>query len=156
MQVHIYTVTWLVDVDPALPPNLHTCTSTPGSGFFNTATLTVGAIPIDATACIPVADFVSPTITKTVTSNNQDPSTGEWTTTYDIVVALAAGGTAQNPSGLDAEYGLVDTLSFGGDIDLISAGWSGHGTGTFALPTTTATLAPPGTPSTPGRPSRTR
>ena len=49
-------------------------------------------------------------------------------------------------AGLDAEYGLVDTLNFGGGIDLISAGWSGHGTGTFALPTTTATLAAPGTP----------
>ena len=45
------------------------------------------------------------TITKTATSTNQDPATGDWTITYDIVVNLAA-----NPENLSAEYDLEDTL----------------------------------------------
>ena len=112
----------------------------PGNGFFNTATLTVGAVPIDDDACIPVVDLVYPTITKTVTSTNQDPATGDWTIMYDVDVALAPTGPA-NPLGLSAEYGLEDTLDFGGDINIGSAEWTGESSGTFASPTATAILA---------------
>ncbi|GAA1943964.1 LPXTG cell wall anchor domain-containing protein [Microbacterium deminutum] len=127
---HVYRVSWTVVVTNAFSPNQAECTGTPGSGFFNTATLTVGDIPIDGSDCIPVANRVYPTITKTVTSTNQDPATGWWTTTYDLVVTLAPQGPA-NPDGLSAKYDLVDTLDFGGDINVISAMWSGESSGTF-------------------------
>ena len=67
-------MSWLVDIDRAVDPDDADCTGQPGNGFFNTATLTVGAIPIDDTDCIPVVDRVYPTVTKTATSTNQDPA----------------------------------------------------------------------------------
>ena len=70
---HVYRVSWLVDVTDGVDPDDADCTGQPGSGFFNTATLTVGAIPVDDADCIPVVDRVYPTITKTATSTNQDP-----------------------------------------------------------------------------------
>ncbi len=46
-EVHVYQVSWLVDVTVTANPDDADCTGQPGSGFFNTATLTVGAIPVD-------------------------------------------------------------------------------------------------------------
>ncbi|GAA1982345.1 hypothetical protein [Microbacterium pumilum] len=139
-ETHVYRVSWLVDIQDTADPDDGDCTGQPGSGFFNTATLTVGAIPIDDSDCIPVADRVYPTVTKTATSTNQDPVTGDWTITYDIVVNLAPAGPA-NPDGLSAEYDLTDTLDFGGGIDIGSAKWSGESSGTFPAPDATVTLA---------------
>ena len=88
-ETHVYQVAWLVDIQDTADPDDADCTGEPGNGFFNTATLTVGAIPIDDEDCIPVVDRVYPTVTKTATSTNQDPATGDWTITYDLVVTLA-------------------------------------------------------------------
>ncbi|HEX5859998.1 MAG TPA: hypothetical protein VFY91_17955 [Microbacterium sp.] len=137
---HVYRVSWVVEVTDTADPDDAECTGQPGSGFFNTATLTVGDVPIDDSDCIPVDDRVYPTVTKTPTSTNQDPETGDWTITYDIDVTLAAQGPA-NPKGLAAEYDLEDTLDFGGDINIASAEWSGTSSGTFTGPDDTAILA---------------
>ncbi|MEU1971682.1 hypothetical protein ABZ477_08490 [Microbacterium sp. NPDC019599] len=137
---HVYRVTWLVEVTDAFEVDAAECTGEPGSGFFNTATLLVGDIPIDDTDCIPVADRVYPTITKTVTATDQDPASGDWTITYDIVVNLAPVGPS-NPDGLSAKYDLSDTLDFGGDITVNEASWSGESSGPFEPVTDPATLA---------------
>ena len=47
--MHTYQVSWLVDIADTADPDDADCTGQPGNGFFNTATLTVGAIPIDDT-----------------------------------------------------------------------------------------------------------
>lgn len=119
---HTYTVTWNVTVTDAFKADDATCTGAPGKGFFNAATLTVGDVPIDGTACIPVDPRVYPTIEKTVTSTEQK-SNGDWKITYDVVVTLAEQGP-ENPKGLSAKYDLTDTLDFGGDINVGSAQWS--------------------------------
>ena len=137
---HVYQVSWVVEITDIAVPGDADCTGEPGNGFFNTATLTVGAVPIDDADCIPVLDRVYPTVEKTATSTNQDPETGDWTVTYDIVVTLAAQGPA-NPKGLAAEYDLEDTLDFGGDINIGSAEWSGESSGDFDGPNDTAVLA---------------
>ncbi|QIG38594.1 VWA domain-containing protein [Microbacterium sp. 4R-513] len=137
---HVYRVTWTVEVTDAFVQDDGECTGEPGSGFFNTATLLVGDIPIDGTDCIPVDERVYPTITKTVTGTEQDPATGRWTVTYDIVVNLAPTGPS-NPKGLAAKYDLTDTLDFGGDITVNQATWSGESSGSFDPVTDPADLA---------------
>ena len=139
---HVYRVSWIVDVDRTTStPAYADCTGQPGSGFFNTATLTVGAIPIDDSDCIPVVDRVYPTVTKTVTSTNQDPATGDWTITYDIVVTLGSDGAGQPARALRPSTTSTDTLDFGGDINIGSASWSGESSGTFTGSDEPATLA---------------
>jgi hypothetical protein len=75
------------------------------------------------------------TIKKTVTSTALQDD-GRWKITYDVKVI----GDAQ----LTATYSLSDTLSFGGDIDVLTAdsGWTGPGgsSGSFGS-STTAQLA---------------
>lgn len=139
-ETHVYRVSWVVEVTDAFNEDDAACTNEPGSGFFNTATLLVGDIPTDGTACIPVADRVYPTISKTVTGTDQDPATGDWTITYDIEVKLAPEGD-DNPDGLAAKYDLTDTLDFGGDIEISEASWSGESSGTFEPVTDPADLA---------------
>ena len=109
------------------------CTGQPGSGFFNTATLTVGAIPIDDDGLHPRGRPRLPDGHQDRDVDQPGPGTGDWTITYDIEVTLAATGPA-NPLGLSAEYDLDDTLDFGGDINIGSAEWSGESSGTFAGP----------------------
>ncbi|TDN90595.1 VWA domain-containing protein [Microbacterium sp. BK668] len=137
---HVYLVSWSVEVTDAFTEDDADCTGEPGSGFFNSATLLVGDIPIDGSDCIPVADRVYPTIVKTVTGTDQDPSTGDWTITYAIEVTLAPVGPG-NPDGLAAEYDLTDTLDFGGGIEVVEATWAGQSSGTFDPVTDPAELA---------------
>lgn len=136
---HVYTVSWLVDLTGAFEPDTATCDGT-GTGFFNTALLSVGEVGIPDDDCIPVEDAVYPVPVKTVTSTTQDPETGDWRIVYDIDVALAAEGP-ENPKGLSAEYDLTDTLEFGGGIDIGSASWTGESSGDFPGPDETAELA---------------
>lgn len=121
-ETHVYRITWLVDVTEEFNPAIGVCDGT-GSGFFNTAALSVGDVEIPGEACIPVEDRVYPVPTKTVTSTTQNPATGDWTIVYEVKVALAASGTPENPKGLAAEYDLTDTLDFGAGIDIGSAQW---------------------------------
>ncbi|MGU3647046.1 VWA domain-containing protein [Microbacterium sp. C23T] len=137
---HVYTIAWLVDITDTFDPDLAACEGE-GTGFFNTALLSIGEIEIPGDACIPVKDRVYPVPTKTVTSTTQNPDTGDWTIVYDIDVKLAAKGP-QNPDGLSAEYDLTDTLDFGGDINIGSAEWEYAGTShDFAGPDSTEILA---------------
>ncbi|WP_243075619.1 SpaA isopeptide-forming pilin-related protein [Microbacterium sp. SS28] len=120
--VHRYLVTWEVDV--ATFPSTHgECVQAQSDeGFYNSATMTVGGIPLSDDACIPVVQAVYPTLDKTVTSAVQDPETGEWTITYDIVVNLPGNETGEN-----SEYSLEDALDFGDDIEVTDASWEGPG-----------------------------
>ncbi|WP_347978060.1 SpaA isopeptide-forming pilin-related protein [Microbacterium sp. ProA8] len=137
---HVYTITWLVDITGTFEPDTAACDGE-GSGFFNTALLSIGEMEIPGDACIPVEDAVYPVPAKTVTSTTQDPETGDWTIVYDIDVTLAPEGP-ENPEGLSAEYDLTDTLEFGGDIEIGSASWEFEGTSNdFAGPNDPATLA---------------
>jgi len=137
---HVYRVSWTVRLTSGYSEDDAECTGEPGSGFFNAAELSVGDIPIDDTACIPVEERVYPTVSKTVTSTQQDPATGLWTIEYDLEVALAPTGPG-NPSGLSAAYDLTDVLEFGADIDIQSASWSGQSSGDFPSATEPAVLA---------------
>lgn len=119
--VHEYQVIWLVDITDLYSEQDKECTGEPGSGFFNSATVTVGEYTDDADVCIPVTDRAYPVPTKTVTSTTQDAETGDWIIEYEIEVTLAADGP-------NAEYDLTDALDFGGDIEVQSARWSGQGT----------------------------
>ncbi|MDR7113589.1 putative repeat protein (TIGR01451 family)/LPXTG-motif cell wall-anchored protein/fimbrial isopeptide formation D2 family protein [Microbacterium trichothecenolyticum] len=137
---HVYTIAWLVDISDTFDPDLAACQGE-GTGFFNTAVLSIGEIEIPGEDCIPVEERVYPVPTKTVTSTTQDPETGDWTIVYEIDVTLAGEGP-QNPKGLSAEYDLTDTLDFGGDINIGSAEWEFDGTShDFAGPDSTETLA---------------
>ena len=121
-------MTWKVTVTDGFTPGDAACTREPGKGFFNTATLTVGTVPADGTACIPVEPKVYPTVEKKVTSTAQKDD-GDWVITYDVTVRLAPKGEA-NPKGLSAKYDLTDTLDFGGDISIGNASWTYQGTST--------------------------
>lgn len=137
---HVYTIAWLVDISDTFDPDLAECDGE-GTGFFNTAVLSIGEIEIPGEDCIPVEDRVYPVPTKTVTSTTQDPETGDWTIVYEIDVALAAEGPL-NPNGLSAEYDLTDALAFGGDINIGSAEWEFDGTShDFSGPDEEQTLA---------------
>ncbi|MEJ1156570.1 VWA domain-containing protein [Microbacterium marmarense] len=121
---HTWTVSFTAAIANEFDENLAECTQEPGSGFYNTAELLQGGQVIDESAtCIPVADRVYPTVTKTVSGLAQDATTGKWEITYDLVVELAPEGE-MNPDGLSASYDLVDTLDFGGDIVIESASWA--------------------------------
>ncbi|QIG38593.1 DUF11 domain-containing protein [Microbacterium sp. 4R-513] len=135
---HRYLVTWLADVTNTVTEELGTCVSTQsGRGFYNTATMTVGGIPLSDDACIPVQQAVYPTIAKTVTSAVQDPDTGTWTITYDVAVSLS-----DNDENLASEYTLTDELGFGAGIEVTDASWTGPtGAGDFDLGDGTATMA---------------
>jgi hypothetical protein len=64
-------------------------------------------------------DPPSPTVTKTVTSNTQNPD-GTWTTVYDVAVT--------NPDPLrPTAFSLTDTLAFGANIVIHSATVTGTG-----------------------------
>ncbi|MFK4834629.1 hypothetical protein ACI3KY_02750 [Microbacterium sp. ZW T2_14] len=137
---HVYTIAWLVDITDTFDPDLAACEGE-GTGFFNTAVLSIGEIEIPGEDCIPVEERVYPVPTKTVASTTQDPETGDWTIVYEIDVALAEQGP-QNPKGLSAEYDLTDTLDFGGDISIGSAEWEFEGTShDFSGPDEEQTLA---------------
>ena len=138
--VHVYRVTWTVELTDAYSEDDAECTGEPGNGFFNAAELQVGDIPIDTTACIPVDERVYPTVAKTVTSTVQDPATGRWIILYDLQVELAPAGP-DNPKGLSATYDLEDALDFGGDIEIESASWTGQSSGDFPSPSGAAVLA---------------
>ncbi|WP_198169637.1 DUF11 domain-containing protein [Agromyces laixinhei] len=129
---HVYTVTFNVEV-PAGSTGLE-CTGEPGSGFFNSATLTSGADERGDATCIPVTEVGVPTVEKTVKSTVQGDD-GEWTITYDLVVS-------GNPAHV-TRYSLTDTLDFGDGIVVKSAAWNGASSGTWNdLPDTrSATLA---------------
>jgi hypothetical protein len=82
----------------------------------------------------PVIIADSPTVTKTVTSNTQNPD-GTWTIVYDIAV------TSPNPPPLVTPFTLTDVLGFGQNIKINSA----TATGPAAIPswngTTDTTIA---------------
>ncbi|WP_318354384.1 MULTISPECIES: VWA domain-containing protein [Microbacterium] len=136
---HVYTVAWLVDITDTFDPDLAACDGE-GTGFFNTALLSIGEIEIPGEHCLPVEDRVYPVPTKTVTSTTQNPETGDWIIVYQIDVELAAEGPL-NPNGRSAEYDLVDQLEFGGDINIGSASWTGESEGDFTGPDDPAQLA---------------
>lgn len=132
---HTWTVIWKATITSEVPGNAQQCGERPtsGKGFYNEAELLQGGKVVDNDDdCIPVLSQVYPTVTKTVKSTVQDPATGKWTITYDVVVKLAPKGEL-NPEGLAAKYNLKDTLDFGGEINIDSASWTGP-TGTNTPP----------------------
>lgn len=140
---HTYQVSWIVSIpNPVAPENVQCVSATPGKGFFNTATMSVGGMEKDATACQPITNQAVPTVAKSVTSTEQGTD-GKWTIKYDVAVSLPA------DAGASAKYNLVDTLKFGAGIAVDSATWAGQSTGSFTLPTGTAQLAT-GTAIAPG------
>ncbi len=134
----VYTVTWQATLTNGYNPDTANCTGEPGSGFFNKATLTSGSLPVDQTACIPVAARVYPSITKVVTSTTQKPENGDWVVMYDVTVTQPAKGDS-NPQGLSAKYTVTDTPQYGTGINIGNASWTGETTGDFTG--ATATLA---------------
>ncbi len=133
---HTWTVTWLATIDAPLDPDVMECGEVPtaGQGFYNSVELLQGGEPVvDDEDCIPVIEQVYPTITKTATSVTQGDD-GLWTITYDINVNLV-------DEDLAAKYSLTDTLSFGGDIAIVSKKWEGQGTTDGAFSGNTATIA---------------
>lgn len=138
---HTWLVTWEAHVGTETPADQQQCEG-PGTGFFNSATLTQGDTVIgDGDVCLPVQDRVYPSVTKTVVDVAQGPS-GDWNVEYDLVVTLPAQGET-NPSGLSAKYDLSDALAFGEGIDVKSASWSGPGdrAGEFTPASWDATIA---------------
>ncbi|WP_461638039.1 VWA domain-containing protein [Leucobacter sp. BZR 635] len=122
---HTWLVTWEAHVGNDMPADQQQCEG-PGTGFFNSATLTQGDTVIgDGSVCLPVQDRVYPGVTKTVVDVAQGPS-GDWNVGYELVVTLPAQGET-NPSGLSAKYDLSDALAFGEGIDVKSASWTGPG-----------------------------
>lgn len=131
---HTYTVSATYKVLASADPAALACQEEGPGGLSNSATVTngIGQTTDDACVTIPVPKV---TISKTVTSSALQDD-GRWKITYDVKVI----GDAQ----LTATYSLSDTLSFGGDIDVLTAdsGWTGPGgsSGSFG-PSTTAQLA---------------
>lgn len=124
---HEWEITWRVTLTSAYSEEDASCGEEPGSGLFNSATLTWGGAPIEDADCIPVTERVYPTVNKDATAIEQDPATGIWTVTYDIVVALA-----ENEAGLAAEYDLTDSVELPEGISFLGASWAGQSSGTFS------------------------
>ncbi|SDS81547.1 LPXTG-motif cell wall anchor domain-containing protein/conserved repeat domain-containing protein [Paraoerskovia marina] len=102
-----YTITIVAEVAGDSTPEARDCELSDGedgTGFFNTATITVdGQDPVSDSDC---SSPVVPTVTKTVTSDatpdtSVDPWAGLWTITYDVTVT--------NPSDeTGLQYSLTD------------------------------------------------
>ncbi len=113
---HVYVVTVLATVDPAVAIPTGVLCPPPGSGqnggFANTATVTMDDDTVSDDACVP-----PPTpdveIAKRVTSGPTLEDDGTYTIVYQVSVTNISNGV-----GL---YDLVDELQFGGGIDVLSA-----------------------------------
>lgn len=142
-ETQAWTVSWLATVDGSTPVTAPECGQAPtsGKGFYNLAELTSNGTVIDEDdACMDIPEPVGPAVDKTVTSTTQNAD-GTWTIVYSITATQPAAGPG-NPDGYSGQYDLDDALEFGGDIDVQSASWTGPtGSGSFALPAGTATLA---------------
>lgn len=138
---HTWVVTWEARIDGEVDPDQQTCNG-PGSAFFNAAELTQGGEAIDeGEACLPVEDRIYPSVSKTVSSNEQQAD-GTWKIVYDIVVTLPSTGDL-NPDGLSTTYDLDDELQYGAGINVSEASWTGPGStsGSFDDSDWTAQLA---------------
>ena len=138
---HTYTVTRTVTVPATVTDDLLTCGSVvnQGGGVWNTATVTNGIAVVDSSACAEI-DRPSVNIDKTVTDTRQLVD-GTWQVTYKVTVTNQSDSVA-------AIYSLNDTLTFGGDITVVGATWTGATSGTFVGVTgalaSNRTLAPSG------------
>ena len=122
---HTFTVSRTVTVPVTVTDALLTCGSVvnQGGGVWNTATVTNGIALDDSSDC---ADIVRPSVNvaKTVTDTRQLVD-GTWQVTYDVTVTNQSSTAA-------AVYSLNDQLTFGGDITVVGATWTGATSGTFA------------------------
>ncbi|MBN9177720.1 MAG: DUF11 domain-containing protein [Microbacterium sp.] len=131
---HTYKVVATYKVLASAVPASLTCQQEGPGGLSNSATVTngIGSTTDDACVTIPVPTVK---VAKTVTSTALQ-SDGRWEVTYDVKVT--------GDANLAATYSLSDTLTFGGDIDVLTAdsGWTGPGgsSGSFGS-STTAQLA---------------
>ncbi len=123
--VHVYRVTWHVDIPTQIPEDERECAG-PGTGFYNEGILVVDGVEQVADDCGEIVEKVYPVVRKSVTDLSRDAETKEWIVEYTIEVELA-GDEVANPEGLSSEYDLTDTLQYG-VIDVVSATWSGQGT----------------------------
>lgn len=130
---HTFTVSRVVTVTASANPGNLKCSSTPGQGggLWNSATVTNG-VGTDSDQDCTTIEVPKVDVAKKVVSTVQGVD-GKWTVVYDVVVS--------NASDLTAVYSLSDTLHFGGGISVVSASWSGAGSGVFASGETSAVLA---------------
>ncbi|WP_182141262.1 isopeptide-forming domain-containing fimbrial protein [Schaalia sp. JY-X169] len=148
-QTLTYQYEVVASFDPeVLEPGL-VCEADPddAGAFMNQINLESDSGPDSDHAC---ADPLSPTVTKTLGSVTQDQDTGDWTVTYNLVVAAPSGGKVESLA-----YSLSDTLAGlptgvarvgtptvtgptalnGGTFTAASPAWSGAGAiGTGTLP----------------------
>lgn len=116
--VHVYTVTFNVDVAVTTQDSALECAvegGVAGSGFFNTAELTIGDDSLVDDDCTDIPAPGTPTVAKTLGTVTQGED-GKWTITYDVTVT----GHAEQVT----RYTLDDTLAFGGDASIENADWS--------------------------------
>lgn len=102
---HSYTVTAIASITPAaVAGETLTCRTGEGGplagGFLNTVLLTSRDQSSEAHACTEPA---APKVTKTAAPAVQNPLSGEWTLTYQVVVT--------NPASIQLAYNLDDTAA---------------------------------------------
>ena len=141
-ETHVWRVVWLVSIDGSTPVTAPECGQTPvsGKGFYNLVELTNnGTVIDDGEACDDIPEPVGPEVGKTVTSTTQNAD-GTWTIVYSVTATQPAAGPG-NPDGFAGQYDLDDELEFGGDIDIVSASWTGPGGASDGFTDGAATLA---------------
>ena len=94
---YTYVVTAEANETPVDPTAL-VCTPADGGGFFNTATVTFpGGTNSDTGCAVPA----KPVVQKTALPATQNPTTGAWTLSYNVVVS--------NPTAIPLSYTVSDT-----------------------------------------------
>src|SRR5699024_8402014 len=100
----VYTITVSVDLTGITDADRATCE--PGTGLFNSVTLTAGAHEATDDACGQIPDPVVE-VTKDVTSLTQQGD-GTWLVTYEL--------TATNDSPVGTTADVTDALTYGGGV----------------------------------------
>ncbi len=123
---HTYTIEVTASIDgDAVSFSNSDCTvdaGESGTGFANTAELTVNGATSDDDACAPLPG--EPQVDKTVVAGPTPVGSGNYEITYDIVVT--------NPSAGSGTYRLDDELDYGTDITIVSADVTNVAPGTIA------------------------
>jgi LPXTG-motif cell wall-anchored protein/uncharacterized repeat protein (TIGR01451 family) len=112
--LHVYDVTVNASIDEAaVPAGASDCAlgaGETGTGFSNTATLTSGDVVLDDDGC---AAFPVIELTKDLVSGPSDLGDGRHAVAYTITVT--------NRGAAEGVYDLTDTLTYGGNIEIVGA-----------------------------------
>ncbi|HRA06692.1 MAG TPA: hypothetical protein PKV13_08745 [Propionicimonas sp.] len=113
-----YSYEVVASFDPSVTSPSLTCTEADGGAFFNSATVT---FPGGSAADVGCGEPAKPSVTKTALATTQNPTTGNWTISYEVKVTNGATiplaySLSDNPAGLPDGTSLVGDWTVTGPV----------------------------------------